>query len=64
MAKSIVENHQVHLLLWVLLVVSLHFLVDSLSDTLDVWAGFIYKWSFLDKFSILIELIISLEVSE
>jgi len=64
MLEGIVEDNQVHLFGWVLLVVSLKFIVASLFDGLNIWASLINEWGFSNKLAIFIELIFSLEVSE
>lgn len=64
MLKGIIEDNQVHLLGWVLLIVSFELHVASCSDGLKIWTSFINEWSFSNQFTILVELIFSLEISE
>jgi hypothetical protein len=64
MLKGIIENNQVHLFGWEFLVVGLELIITSLSDSLEIRAGFINEWSFSDQFSIFIKFILSLEISE
>ena len=63
-SKSVIEDNQVHLLGNVFLIELLQLVVNSLSDRLNVWAGFINKWSNFLKLSIFVVDIFSLEVSE
>lgn len=64
MSKSIIEDNQVHLLGNVFLIELVQFVVNSLSDSLNVWAGFINERSNFLKLSIFVVDIFSLEVSE
>jgi hypothetical protein len=64
MLESIIEDNQVHWLRWVLFIVGLKFVIASLSDGFNIWASFINEWSFSNQFTILVELIFSLEISE
>jgi len=64
MFQSIIEDNEVHLLGWVLLVVQVKFLVAPGSNGLNAFTSFIDEWSFSNEFSILVEFIVLLEVSE
>ena len=64
MEECIVENDQVHLLCWVLLVELIESLVATFLDRWNIWACFIHEWCLSNEFIEFIVLIISLEVSE
>jgi hypothetical protein len=64
MEECVIEDNQVHLLCRVFLVELFESLVASLSDRSNVWASFVNKWCLSNQFIKLIELVVSLEVSE
>jgi hypothetical protein len=64
MEKSIVENNEVHLLGGVHFVVHIEFLVHKFANVFDVGASLINEWSLFSKLSVLIEDVLTLEVSK